>query len=108
MIPRTPAEFGGQGLPALMTTVVNEMLASANMAFAMYPGLTQGAIAALLIHGTPAQKATYLPPMIAGNRGSFGVTLGVTWTDPLGSEPHGPIRHRHPLCKAFEEAIQAL
>ena len=43
-----PAEFGGQGLPATLTEVVNEFLCSANMAFAMYPGLTQGAIAALL------------------------------------------------------------
>src|SRR5262249_581299 len=40
-----PTELGGQGLPELMTTIVNEMLASANMSFAMYPGLTQGAIA---------------------------------------------------------------
>ncbi len=43
-----PAEYGGQGLPATLTEVVNEFLCSANMAFAMYPGLTQGAIAALL------------------------------------------------------------
>ena len=42
-----PPEFGGQGLPMIMTQIVNEFLCSANMAFAMYPGLTQGAIAAL-------------------------------------------------------------
>ena len=59
-----PAEFGGQGLPATLTSVVNEFLCSANMAFAMYPGLTQGAIAALLVHGSPAQKAHYLPKMV--------------------------------------------
>ena len=52
-----PAEFGGQGLPMIMTQLVNEFLCSANMAFAMYPGLTQGAIAALLAHGSPEQKA---------------------------------------------------
>jgi len=40
-----PTEFGGQGLPMIMTQLVNEFLCSANMAFAMYPGLTQGAIA---------------------------------------------------------------
>ena len=49
-----PAEFGGQGLPATLTQIVNEFLCSANMAFAMYPGLTQGAIAALLTHASPA------------------------------------------------------
>ena len=42
-----PAEFGGQGLPETLTVTVNEFMAAANMAFAMYPGLTQGAIAAL-------------------------------------------------------------
>jgi alkylation response protein AidB-like acyl-CoA dehydrogenase len=73
-----PAEFGGQGLPATLTVTVNEMLASANMAFAMYPALTQGAIAALIQHGTPAQKATYLPKLIEGR-----------WTGTMNlTEPH--------------------
>ena len=57
-----PTEFGGQGLPVILTTIVNEFLAAANMAFAMYPGLTQGAIAALMRHGSPEQQATYLAP----------------------------------------------
>jgi 3-(methylsulfanyl)propanoyl-CoA dehydrogenase len=73
-----PAEFGGQGLPGTLTTILNEFSASANMAFTMYPGLTQGAIAAILIHGTPEQKATYLPPLISG-----------TWTGTMNlTEPH--------------------
>ena len=59
-----PAEFGGQGLPATLTEVVNEFLCSANMAFAMYPGLTQGAIAALLAHASPELKKKYLPKMV--------------------------------------------
>jgi acyl-CoA dehydrogenase len=59
-----PAEFGGQGLPETMTTIVNEIMAAANMALCMYPALTQGAIAAILTHGTPEQKAAYLPKMI--------------------------------------------
>jgi alkylation response protein AidB-like acyl-CoA dehydrogenase len=73
-----PAEFGGQGLPATMTVVVNELMSSANMAFAMYPALTQGAIAALLLHGTADQKATYLPRLIEGR-----------WTGTMNlTEPH--------------------
>ena len=73
-----PAEYGGQGLPATLTIVVNEFLCSANMAFAMYPGLTQGAIAAILQHGSPEQKAAYLPKMIAGE-----------WTGTMNlTEPH--------------------
>lgn len=61
-----PVEFGGQGLPETLTVAVNEMMTSANMAFSMYAGLTQGALAALIVHGTPEQKATYVPKMVAG------------------------------------------
>ena len=73
-----PAEFGGQGLPATLTVAVNEFLCSANMAFAMYPGLTQGAIAALLTHASPELKAKYLPKMTTGD-----------WTGTMNlTEPH--------------------
>jgi acyl-CoA dehydrogenase len=73
-----PSEFGGQGLPGALTWTVNEFLASANMAFAMYPALTQGAIAALVVHGSAAQQATFLPKMIAGE-----------WTGTMNlTEPH--------------------
>src|SRR5690349_6842779 len=73
-----PPEFGGQGLPMVITQIVNEFLCSANMAFAMYPGLTQGAIAALIAHGSAEQKAAYLPKMIAGE-----------WTGTMNlTEPH--------------------
>jgi alkylation response protein AidB-like acyl-CoA dehydrogenase len=61
-----PPEFGGQGLPEMLTVVMNEFMCSANMALAMYPGLTQGAIAALIQHGSAAQKALYLPKMVEG------------------------------------------
>src|SRR5437762_9448819 len=73
-----PTEYGGQGLPATMTMIVNEFLISSNMAFAMYPGLTQGAIAALLHHATDEQKKTYLPKMTTGE-----------WTGTMNlTEPH--------------------
>ena len=73
-----PVEFGGQGLPEILTVVVNEMMTSANMAFSMYAGLTQGALAALIVHSTPEQKTTYLPMMVAGR-----------WTGTMNlTEPH--------------------
>jgi alkylation response protein AidB-like acyl-CoA dehydrogenase len=73
-----PAEFGGQGLPSTLTQVVNEFMCSANMAFAMYPGLTQGAIAALLAHGSDGIKRKYLPKMVTGE-----------WTGTMNlTEPH--------------------
>ncbi len=40
-----PTEYGGQGLPGILAVAVSEFMNAANMAFAMYPGLTQGAIA---------------------------------------------------------------
>ncbi len=77
-----PAEFGGQGLPETLTVTINEFLASANMAFAMYPGLTQGAITALLLHGAPEQKAAYLPRMIEGRwTGTMNLTEPQCGTD---------------------------
>jgi alkylation response protein AidB-like acyl-CoA dehydrogenase len=77
-----PAEFGGQGLPATLTVIVNEFLCSANMAFAMYPGLTQGAIVTLLVHGSNAQKATFLPKMVSGEwPGTMNLTEPQCGTD---------------------------
>ncbi len=71
-------EFGGQGLPIVVNQALYEMLNSANQAWAMYPGLTHGAYAALEAHGTPEQKATYLPKMTSGE-----------WTGTMClTEPH--------------------
>ena len=50
-----PEEYGGQGLPHVISTSLAEMMSSANMAFGMYPGLTHGASAAILKHGTEDQ-----------------------------------------------------
>ena len=70
--------YGGQGLPFVVNTLFYEMLNSANQAWTMYPGLTHGAYAALEAHGTPEQKATYLPKMTSGE-----------WTGTMClTEPH--------------------
>jgi acyl-CoA dehydrogenase len=61
-----PEEFGGQGLPSTLNTVMQEFASSANLSLAMYPGLTMGAIAALLEHGSEEQKATFVPKMVEG------------------------------------------
>ena len=77
-----PQEFGGLGLPIALTQAVNEFMASANMAFAMYPGLTQGAIATLLTHGTAEQKSLYVPKMVAGDwTGTMNLTEPQCGTD---------------------------
>ena len=73
-----PEEFGGQNLPYVMGSAVGEIFVSANMALNMYQGLTHGAISAILAHGSEAQKATYLPKMVA-----------MDWTGTMNlTEPH--------------------
>ncbi|CAB3778485.1 3-methylmercaptopropionyl-CoA dehydrogenase [Paraburkholderia caffeinitolerans] len=61
-----PAEYGGQGLPKLLASPCLEMLTAANLSFATCPSLTDGAIEALLLAGTRAQKQRYLPKLISG------------------------------------------
>ena len=77
-----PAEYGGQGLPMVLTQSINEFMCSANMAFAMYPGLTLGAGAAITVHGSPEQKALYLPKLISGQwTGTMNLTEPQCGTD---------------------------
>ena len=77
-----PPEFGGLGLPVAVTQIVNEFMVSANLSFAMYPGLTQGAIAVLLTHGAADQKALYVPKMVAGEwSGTMNLTEPQCGTD---------------------------
>jgi alkylation response protein AidB-like acyl-CoA dehydrogenase len=77
-----PAEYGGQGLPVTLSQTVAEFQSSANMAFAMYGGLTMGAGAALLVHGTPEQKAMFMPKMVAGEwTGTMNLTEPQCGTD---------------------------
>lgn len=71
-------EYGGQGLPYIMQTAAQEPFVSANMAFQMYQGLTHGAYSAIYIHGSDAQKQTYLPKMTT-----------CEWTGTMNlTEPH--------------------
>ena len=58
--------FGGQGLPESLSAAVNEMMATANWAWDMYPGLSHGAISTITRHGSAEQKQAYLPSLISG------------------------------------------
>ena len=74
---RDPA-YGGQGLPHALAVALSEYSISANLAFAMYPGLTNGATAALEVHANDALKAKYLPNLTSGH-----------WTGTMNlTEPH--------------------
>jgi alkylation response protein AidB-like acyl-CoA dehydrogenase len=71
-------DFGGQGAPAALHFMIQEMICSTNMAFGMYPGLTEGAYNAIHLHGSEEQKALYLPKFVEG-----------TWSGTMClTEPH--------------------
>ncbi len=70
-----PTALGGQGLPKLVAAACQEMLNGASLSFALCPLLTDGAIDALLVAGTPEQQKAYVPKMIDG---SFTGTMNLT------------------------------
>lgn len=75
-------EHGGQGMPHSISVAFQEYLISANMAFAMYPGLTHGAIAALVAKGSAEQQAMYVPRMVSGEwSGTMNLTEPQCGTD---------------------------
>ncbi|WP_375392776.1 acyl-CoA dehydrogenase [uncultured Sphingomonas sp.] len=79
--------WGGQGLPFAVQTAVLETLGAANMAFALCPTLTVGAIEALAHHGTPAQQAAYLPKLATGEW-----TGTMNLTEPQAGSDVGALR----------------
>ena len=75
-------EFGGQGLPSIIGVIVSEMIVSTNMAFGMYPGLTQGAYKAIEKIGSNEQKKFYLPKFSNGEwTGTMNLTEPQCGTD---------------------------
>ncbi len=87
-------EFGGQGLPQSLGLVINELSATANYSWSMYPGLSQGAMHTIESHGSDEQKQIYLPSLISGQwtgtmcltEAHCGTDLGLlkTKATPLG------------------------
>jgi alkylation response protein AidB-like acyl-CoA dehydrogenase len=59
-------EYGGQGLPTLLRIAISEMLCGSNWAWAMYPGLSHGAMRTIEHHGTEQQKQQFLTKLISG------------------------------------------
>jgi len=91
-------EYGGQGLPQLLNSVLYETLNSANQSWAMYPSLSHGAYECLHAHGTPEQKKTYLEKLVSGHwtgtmcltEPQCGTDLGIlkTKAEPLADGTH--------------------
>ena len=77
-----PAELGGQGLPHVLGFAVEEFMSSANQAFAMYFGLTNGAISAIMVKGSAELQQRFVPNMISGQwSGTMNLTEPHAGTD---------------------------
>ncbi len=89
-----PEQFGGAGLPIILTFAVAEMGSSSNQAFAMYPGLTAAAYSALMATGAAWMREHIVPKMVAGE-----------WTGTMClTEPHCGTDLRLMKTKAVEQA----
>lgn len=74
--------FGGQGLPKVIESLLDEMMSSANLSFGLFPGLTRGAAEAIQHHASDELKAAYLPKMVAGEwTGVMALTESNAGTD---------------------------
>jgi alkylation response protein AidB-like acyl-CoA dehydrogenase len=77
-----PEKFGGQGMPHVLGLVMEEFMSAANQSFAMYPGLTNGAIAAILAKASPELQQTFVPRMVSGEwTGTMNLTESHCGTD---------------------------
>jgi len=104
-----PAQYGGQEMPHVISTAFEEYLISANMAFAMYNGLTMGATSAILVKGSEELKDKYVPNMVSGKwSGTMNLTEPQAGTD-LGmirtkAEPQGDGTYKISGTKIFISA----
>jgi len=91
-------DFGGQNLPMTLTTAVNELWQSANMAFALCHLLTQGQIYALQKSASPELQKIYLPPMVEGRwTGTMNLTEPQAGTDLAGIKSRAVLNGDHYL-----------
>ncbi len=82
-------EIGGGAIPWAVTMAVQEMVQASNMSFSLCPLLTQGAIDAIIAHGTPEQQAMYLPKMVSGEW-----TGTMNLTEPQAGSDVGALKSR--------------
>jgi alkylation response protein AidB-like acyl-CoA dehydrogenase len=104
-----PPEWGGQGAPEAVGKLVEEMICATNVSFSLYPGLTNGAIAALTVYANDTLKQEYLPKMVSGEwSGTMCLTEPHCGTD-LGllrtrAEPDGDGGYKISGAKIFISA----
>ena len=77
-----PARYGGQDLPMSVGLPIREMNGTANWSWAMYPGLSHGAMETIEEHGSDGQKAIYMEPLVSGRwTGTMCLTEAQSGTD---------------------------
>lgn len=89
-----PEEFGGQGMPHALFTVIEEYLNSSCAGFTMYPGIMPGAVSTVMASASDELKQTYLPKMVSGEwlatmaltEGHAGTDLGLMTTTATKGE----------------------
>ena len=84
-----PVEYGGQGLPLTLASVVMEDLGSANMGFSLIMMLTPGAVEALKHHGSEELQRTWLPKLVTGE---WNGTMNLT--EPQAGSDVGALKTR--------------
>lgn len=89
-----PAEYGGQGLPMSLNLFKQEMLGAANWSFAMYPGLSLGAMNTIQLHGSKQQKDIYLSKL---TEGAWAGTMCLT--EPQCGTDLGQVKTRAEPCE---------
>jgi acyl-CoA dehydrogenase len=82
-------QFGGQPVPRVLVNAVAEYWGSANLAFKLGPMLTHGAVHALELCGSAAQRQMYLPKMVSGEW-----TGTMVLTEPQAGSDLGQVRTR--------------
>ena len=82
-------EYGGMGLPMVLTTAVNEMMGSACLSLQLNPLMTQGQIEALEHHASDALRALYIPKLVSGE---WCGTMNLT--EPQAGSDVGALRTR--------------
>ncbi len=82
-------EYGGQGLPHIIATPVQEIWKSANLAFCLAPMLTSGVLEALRVHASPQQRNTWVPKLTSG---AWSGTMNLT--EPQAGSDLSAVRTR--------------
>jgi alkylation response protein AidB-like acyl-CoA dehydrogenase len=82
-----PQAWDGQALPMLIAAATTEIWGGANLAFAMLPETSVGAVEVLAAHGEAALRSLYIPPLVSGEW-----TAAMSLTEPQAGSDLSTVR----------------